>query len=262
MPFLISRTATERGWADVIAPEQLSDDRLRIRVGTLEAGDEWSVDAPVEGLLWFQLLSGSVREDSGETFSTDHVVMLARGGSVRVTASESTSVFVAEVPRAVDYDPGLEVSRVVHDWSREPVLDSEHDARQRIYLASPKLWGTSAVKGEMIIYPPGASGAAHHHEGAEHFQYILRGAGTAETPIGRMEFQAGDLIYNFENEIHSFENNHGEDMVFIEFFVPGDSRTVWVPGADACAWNPTGLDIRGRHPVREVRGHVHGEGDV
>ena len=52
------------------------------------------------------------------------------------------------------------------------------------------------------------------------------------------------------------------DVVFIEFFVPGESRTVWVPGADACAWNPTGLDIRGRHPVREVRGHVHGEGDV
>ena len=139
MPFLVSRTATERGWADVIAPEQLSDDRLRIRVGTLEAGDEWSVDAPVEGLLWFQLLSGSVREIR-ETFSTDHVVMLARA-LVRVTASESTSVFVAEVPRWSTTTPGLRCHGLC-TTGLGACPDSEHDARQRIYLASPKLWGT------------------------------------------------------------------------------------------------------------------------
>lgn len=262
MPFLQRPTLAETGWTDVIAPGHLADDRLRVRVGNLEPGEQWTLAAPEEGLAWFQLLSGALTDTTGEQLTPDHVVMVARGDSVELTARGRVSVFVAEVPRAAQYDPELSRGRVVHDWSREPVLNSEHDTRQRIYLASPKLWGTPAVKGEMIIYPPGASGAAHHHEGAEHFQYILRGRGTADTPAGRMEFQAGDLVYNFENEIHSFWNDHDEDMVFVEFFVPGESRTVWVPGANACAWNPTGQDIKGRDPVREVAGHVHGEGDV
>jgi hypothetical protein len=40
---------------------------------------------------------------------------------------------------------------------------------------TPKLAGTKAIKGEMIIYPPGTAAANHHHEGAEHFMYVLRG---------------------------------------------------------------------------------------
>jgi hypothetical protein len=77
-----------------------------------------------------------------------------------------------------------------------------------------------------------------------------------------LDIQAGDLVYNYENEVHSFRNDYDEDMVFVEFFVPGESRTVWVPGANVCTWNPTGQDIKGREPVRQVAGHVHGEGDV
>ena len=37
------------------------------------------------------------------------------------------------------------------------MLDSEYDARKRIYLVTPNLFGTKAVKGEMIIYPPGTA---------------------------------------------------------------------------------------------------------
>jgi quercetin dioxygenase-like cupin family protein len=34
----------------------------------------------------------------------------------------------------------------------------------------------------MIIYPPGMAAANHHHVGAEHFMYVLRGRGTGCRP--------------------------------------------------------------------------------
>jgi quercetin dioxygenase-like cupin family protein len=262
MPFLERPSVSGHGWTDVIAPGKLKDDRVLVRLGVFRAGETWQLESGDSGLTWFQLLEGSLIDADGSEFTTDHIVMLAGGERATLTAGSNATVVMAEVPRARDYDQDLQRGRVVHDWSREPVLSSEHDTRQRIYLASPQLWGTDAVKGEMIIYPPGASGAAHHHEGAEHFQYLLRGRGRAQTPVGALDLQAGDFVYNFENEIHSFSNDYDEDMVFVEFFVPGESRTVWVPGADACAWNPTGRDIKGRDPARHVAGHVHGEGDV
>jgi hypothetical protein len=44
-------------------------------------------------------------------------------------------------------------------------------------------------------------------------------------------------------------------MRFVEYFVPGECTTVWAPGASVCTWQPTGKDIRGRKPVREIRAH-------
>jgi len=52
----------------------------------------------------------------------------------------------------------------------------------RASALTPKLFGTKAVKGEMIIYPPGMAAANHHHVGAEHFMYVLRGRGTGCRP--------------------------------------------------------------------------------
>jgi quercetin dioxygenase-like cupin family protein len=146
------------------------------------------------------------------------------------------------------------------DWTREPVLQSMHDDRKRIYVATRTLFETSALKGEIIIYPPGATCPAHHHEGAEHYQYVVRGAGIAvidglEQPLG-----AGDVLYNLENEQHWFRNDADEDFIFVEYFVPGTCRTVWAPGADICEWLPTGADIMGREPSRHIPQHSHGDG--
>jgi hypothetical protein len=44
-------------------------------------------------------------------------------------------------------------------------------------------------------------------------------------------------------------------MVFVEFFVPGEYKTIWAPGAAVCTWLPTGRDISGRKPAREIRAH-------
>lgn len=57
-----------------------------------------------------------------------------------------------EIPNAAELDPVLAKNppsfRAV-DWTREPVLDSEHDARKRIYLVTPKLFGTKGAARSM-----------------------------------------------------------------------------------------------------------------
>lgn len=251
----------------LLSDEQPTDGRIRIERVELATGAQHSVATEPDELAWVQPLRGSITwassSGSRQAITTDHVLMLARGAGGEITATSDADLFIAYVPRAAEYDSALgEHTEVLVDWSTEPVLNSEHDSRKRIYLASPGLWGTHAVKGEMIIYPPGASGAEHHHEGAEHFQFITQGHGTAVVEGEEIELAAGDLLYNFENELHRFYNATAADMIFVEFFVPGESATVWVPGADVCTWNPTGVDSRGREPARQLAHHVHGEGDV
>ncbi len=113
----------------------------------------------------------------------------------------------------------------VMDWTREPVLDSVHDNRKRIYLVTPKLFGTKAVKGEMIIYPPGTSAANHHHVGAEHFMYVLRGHGTVYANEQPFPVRAGDVIYYPDLERHYLEASKDGEMVFAEFFAPAEHKT-------------------------------------
>jgi quercetin dioxygenase-like cupin family protein len=212
-------------------------------------------------LAWFQIIHGetllrrgSARLELGST----HIVFLPSEFSGTLSSSNGAVFLYAQVPNASIFDRGAPDEppqfRIV-DWSREPVLDSEHDARKRIYLATPKLFGTNAIKGEMIIYPPGTAASSHHHEGAEHFMYVLQGRGTAyadDKPIG---LRAGDLIHYDDRERHYLRSEGSEDLVFVEFFVPGVYRTVWAEGAPVCTWTPTGRDIRGGRPVREIEGH-------
>jgi quercetin dioxygenase-like cupin family protein len=141
------------------------------------------------------------------------------------------------------------------DWTREPVLDSEHDARKRIYLVTPGLFGTKAVKGEMIIYPPGTAAANHHHEGAEHFMYVLRGRGTVYANEKPFPVKAGDVIYYPDRERHYLEAAKDEELAFAEFFAPAEFKTIWVNENEICTWQPTGRDIRGRLPAREIKAH-------
>jgi len=111
----------------------------------------------------------------------------------------------------------------------------------------------------MIRYPSGTQAPAHHHEGAEHFQYVLKGNCTALLGGETSTLSAGDVLYNYEMEVHSFINDGDEEFVFVEFFIPGSCKTIWAPGANPCAWLPTGADIMGRSPSRDISYHVHGE---
>jgi quercetin dioxygenase-like cupin family protein len=228
---------------------------------TLGPGAIAALEVPAGSLAWFQVLDGEAAlEVAGiETRLTDaHIVFLPPACRGSLASRSGAALLYAEVPDAARFDPDLArkppAMRVV-DWKREPVLDSQHDARKRVYVVTPKLFGTRAIKGEMIIYPPGTEAPNHHHEGAEHFMYVTRGRGTAWANESPFPVRKGDLIYYGDRERHYLRSDGDEDMVFVEFFVPGEYRTIWAPGAAICTWQPTGRDIAGRKPARDIQGH-------
>jgi hypothetical protein len=68
-----------------------------------------------------------------------HVAFLPPGLSGRISSGDGCALLYGEIPRAKELDPGFErMPRDFRsmDWTREPVLDSEHDARKRIYLVT------------------------------------------------------------------------------------------------------------------------------
>jgi quercetin dioxygenase-like cupin family protein len=228
---------------------------------TLEAGAMTGLDVPAGNLAWFQVLEGETvfKRPRGEGRLTEsQIVFLPPGFTGTLSTQAGAVLLYAEIPDAGRFDPAFAKNppklRVV-DWTREPVLDSEHDARKRIYVVTPKLFGTHALKGEMIIYPPGTEAANHHHEGAEHFMYLTRGRGTAHANEEPFPVRKGDLVYYAERERHYFISEGDEDMVFVEFFVPGDYKTVWVQDQPSCVWQPTGRNMRGATPAREIKAH-------
>jgi quercetin dioxygenase-like cupin family protein len=232
---------------------------------TLAAGGETRLTVPVQNLAWFQLLEGEAvlgHGDSRLPLTDAHVVFLPPGFAVGLSSRSGAALLYGEIPDAGHLDPEFAFNpppfRVL-DWTREPVLDSEHDARKRIYLVTPKLFATKAVKGEMIIYPPGTAAANHHHEGAEHFMYVLRGRGTVYANEKPYPVRKGDVIYYPDRERHYLEAAADEELAFVEFFAPAEFTTVWVDESQICAWLPTGRDIRGRQPAREIKAHSSAE---
>ena len=222
---------------------------------------EFAIDVGAADLAWFQVLEGSaaLRHDAETVeLGSSHIVFLPPGFRGTLTAQTGAALLYAQVPDAHRFDAKLDPHALglrVVDWMREPVLDSQYDARKRIYVVTPRLFGTKAIKGEMIIYPPGTQASNHHHEGAEHFMYVLAGHGTAYANEQPIPVRKGDLIYYAERERHYLRSEGSEDMVFVEFFVPGEYTTVWAEGAPVCTWMPTGRDLEGRTPVREIKGH-------
>jgi quercetin dioxygenase-like cupin family protein len=258
-------------WAEVLMPG-LERQRL-LTVGRvprtkvlldrvkLAAGASMELRVGVGEIAWFQMLEGETALTHGSAhlaLGNTQIVFLPAEFSGTLTTKAGAVFLHAQVPNAVRLDPDFPNQppqfRVV-DWTREPVLDSEHDARKRVYVATPKLFGTRAIKGEIIIYPPGTEAANHHHEGAEHFMYVLKGRGTAYANERPIAVRAGDLIYYDDRERHYLRSQGEEDMVFVEFFVPGIYKTVWAEGAPVCTWTPTGRDLRGEKPVRDIKGH-------
>lgn len=248
----------------LLSPANTGSDNVLLDLLTFEqqAAFELAFDAGTFG--WLQVLDGSGSlADYARDLEPNGVTYLPLGyAGTFSAAADGTRLLMATVPNAARFDPDVTSTPAelqTTDWSHEPVLQSEHDARTRIYMATRTLTGTSAYRGEMIRYPSGTQAPDHHHEGAEHFQYVLKGSCTAMLAGERATLGAGDVLYNYEKEIHSFVNDTDDELVFVEFFVPGGCKTIWAPGAKPCAWLPTGADIMGRPPSRDISYHVHGE---
>ena len=229
----------------------------------LGAGGEARLTVPGTSVAWIEVLEGELllTQIDAVPLTTAHVVFLPPGYSATVTTAQGGALLYGEIPNAARLDPGFAKNPPpfrLADWTREPVLDSEHDARKRIYLVTPKLFGTKAVKGEMIIYPPGTAAANHHHEGAEHFMYVLRGRGTVYANEKPFPVRKGDVIYYPDLERHYLEAARDEELVFAEFFAPAEFKTIWVNQNEICTWLPTGRDIQGRTPSREIKAHSSG----
>lgn len=245
----------------LLTPERVRHTKVLLDRLVLGADSTVPLGIPRTSLGWFQILAGEALLLHGATvkaLGSTHIVFLPPGFNGTLASADGAVILYAEVPDAARYDPAVIADppelRIV-DWTREPVLDSEHDARKRIYVATPKLFGTKALKGEMIIYPPGTEGANHHHEGAEHFMYVLHGHGTAYANASPLPVRQGDLIYYGDRERHYLRSEGREEMRFVEFFVPGTYQTTWAEGAPVCTWVPTGRSITGERPVREIEKH-------
>jgi len=231
-------------------------DRLNVAAGVSHA-----IHVAKRDLAWLQILDGVTLLEHGSTqdaLTHAHIVFLPPGFSGTLATRDGVKLVYATVPDAARFDPQFTAAPPTYkivDWTREPMLDSEHDARKRIYVATPKLFGTKAIKGEMIIYPPGTQASNHHHEGAEHFMYVLKGRGTAFANESPIPVRQGDLIYYGDRERHYLRSEGDTEMAFVEFFVPGTYKTVWVPGAPVCTWTPTGRSLSGANPVRDIAKH-------
>jgi putative monooxygenase len=249
----------------LITPERVGSDCILLDRWSLDVGATVSIQVAATDLAWFQILEGEAKLNGSagrHDLTEAHVVFLPPGFAGSLSSAGGAVVLYGTVPNADRFDPGFATSSLEFrcmDWHMEPVLDSEHDARTRIYLVTPTLFGTRAVKGEMIIYPPGTQAANHHHEGAEHFQYVISGSATALLSEVPHPMRAGDTLYNYEFERHNFINNNDEDFVFVEYFVPAECSTIWVNPELVCAWLPTGKNIDGGEPVRDIKAHSSAE---
>jgi quercetin dioxygenase-like cupin family protein len=232
----------------------------------LAPGSALEIDVAPSDLAWFQMLEGAatLRGAHGEEKVGDtRIGLLPPGFRATLATAGGATLLLARVPDAAALDPSVVSEPPPYrtlDWRDEPLLKSEHDARKRIYIVTPKMFGIRAIRGEMIIYPPGTECPVHHHEGGAHFMYFIAGSGTCfggdDQPI---PVRKGDIVYYEDREPHWVRGGTEGDMIFSEFFVPSAVATVWADPSKVCTWHPMGVNYRGGTPSREIKSHAHSQ---
>jgi mannose-6-phosphate isomerase-like protein (cupin superfamily) len=89
---------------------------------------------------------------------------------------------------------------------------------------TPEVFFTNWSYVDHIVVPPGASIAAHRHEGVEEFYYVMAGAGKATVGTEEAPIVKGDAVPVFLNEVHAFANAGPEPL---ELMVVGVARQKW-----------------------------------
>ena len=247
---------------NLLRKDDLDDSRITIDYYKLSNKAQLDYLNKDSDISWIQILSGGIKISDGD-LNKDQIVLIKGKKEVQLSASRDTELAITKINNykifESDASDAFESQISIINWGNEPILKSEHDDRKRVYLLSELLAGTDSVKGELIIYPKNTSCPEHYHVGAQHYQLITEGEVIAVLDGKETKLEKYDVLYNFENEPHWFYTNE-KSCDFVEFFVPGENKTVWTKTTNVCTWSPMGVDINGQSPSRHIEKHVHGEG--
>jgi quercetin dioxygenase-like cupin family protein len=231
---------------------------------TISPGGRKKLTIAPSALAWFEMIAGSAtltHQERRSSLSANHIGLLPPAFDGSIETEAGATLLLALVPEVEKLDPTIRANpppfRII-DWQDEPLLQSEYDARKRIYIVTPKMFATRAIRGEIIIYPPGTECPVHHHRGGAHFMYFLSGQGTCYAGADQvMQVRAGDVVYYHDLEPHWVKGGANSDLIFSEFFVPSAVETVWADPSKVCTWLPTGVNRRGGRPSRVIERHAH-----
>jgi len=109
-----------------------------------------------------------------------------------------------------------------------PRFESTRDTRSRLDLVVD----ARTIKADRIVYHPGDSAARHYHSDGDQLFVVLAGAGEMHVDEESRRLRAGDTAVARAGELHWFENDTDEDFVFVEFWAPPPTETVWVDTGD------------------------------
>lgn len=242
----------------LLTDERVNGATMQLARFKLEAGASMQLHNSPKTLSWFQVLDGGVTFHAYYTDSmTDaHSAFLPPGFNATLFSDRGVSLLYAEIPDIGRVHAGSLNSSplfIVTEWEREPVLESEHDARKRVHLVAADMCETAAMQVEMVVYPSGTASRECYHEGTDTFMYFLTGRGAAQANGQEYSISQGDLVYLPGGERHSIKASTGGDMRFLEFHVPAVFKTVWTDPRKISAWRSTDRDIHGRETLLDEK---------
>jgi len=247
---------------NLITKEDLVDSRVTLNYFELSAQKNLAIKNSENDLMWIQILSGSINIEDN-IIDHNKIIFIKGTKNIDCGAIEPSNLVITKILNYKIHEKtptdNFEQATNIINWGNEPILKSEHDDRKRVYLLSETLADTDSVKGELIIYPKNTSCPEHYHVGAEHYQFLTEGNVVAVLDGKEYELSKYDVLYNFENENHWFYTKNS-NCEFVEFFIPGEAKTIWTQTTNVCTWSPIGTDINGKKPSRHIEKHVHGEG--
>jgi len=242
----------------LLTDENAAATGVRFDCLTLAPQTSFRLQPAASSLVWLKVLQGAAKLKTHYTegLSDRHSVFLPPAFEATLSTGSGVSVLRAEVPDAGRLDPQFATTQPVFsvsDYTLEPVLRCKNDGRQRIALVAPLTCRTTAIKVQMVIYPPGTQSAMHRHDGAESFVYLLAGRGSAETRDRIASLRNGDLIWFREGEWRCLKAAPDSEMRFLILYAPGVFRTAFEDPGTASVWSPTGLNINGFETARDAR---------
>jgi hypothetical protein len=176
----------------LLTDKNVEETGIRFNRLTLAANASFRFEPSARSMVWFRVLEGDAKL---KTFYTDglsdsHSVFLPPAFDATLSTerrqsfwqrllhhenARGVSLLCAELPDAGRFDPEFSTKQplfTVSDWTREPVLQCKNDGRKRVPLVTAETCQTTAIKVQMVIYPPGTKSAASYRTRARSRSFI------------------------------------------------------------------------------------------